>query len=153
MNSIYMNSICMNSCMNMTWNAVSAPQRRRNSAGCARKGAPCHAYCRTPLLRVTCANAAATAAPPHACSDCACLPVVPDKPCLCTPVVGPLTSEFTALMLPWLLRRGASVLLRRSIQIDYSNLTEGRSLNRPTTRPCSETASLKPFLLTPFFGV
>ena len=34
---------------------------------------------RTPLIRVNCADATAVVALPHACSDCACLPVVPDK--------------------------------------------------------------------------
>ena len=47
--------------------------------GCARKTAPRHACRRTPLIRVNCADAAAVAALPHTCSDCACLPVVPDK--------------------------------------------------------------------------
>ena len=32
----------------------------------------------------------------HACSDCACLPALPDKLRLYTTVVGPLTSESTA---------------------------------------------------------
>ena len=50
-----------------------------------------------PLIIVNCADAAAVAAPPHACSDCACLPSVPDKPRLGTPVVGPLASESTAI--------------------------------------------------------
>ena len=35
---------------------------------CARKAAPRHACRRTPLLRASCADAAAVAAPPHACS-------------------------------------------------------------------------------------
>ena len=76
--------------------AVPAPQRGRKSADCARKAAPSIACSTTPLLRVSCVGAAAVAAPPHVCSDCACLPVVPDKPRICTlvdVVVGPLTSE------------------------------------------------------------
>ena len=49
--------------------------------GCARKTTPRHCCCRTPLIRVNCADAAAVATLPHAYSDCACLPVVPpDKP-------------------------------------------------------------------------
>ena len=84
--------------------AVNAPQRRSKSAICVRKAAPglpapCHACCRTPLLQVNCAEAVAVAVPPHASSDCACLPVVQDKPRLCTSVVGTLTSESTALTL------------------------------------------------------
>ena len=69
---------------------------------CARKAAPrraARACSRTPLFRVNSADAAAVAALPPACSDCACLSVVPDKPRLCTPVVGSLTSEATALTL------------------------------------------------------
>ena len=58
---------------------------------CARKAAPRHACRRTPLLRVSCADAAAVAAPSHACLDCVYLPVVPDKPRLCTLIAGPLT--------------------------------------------------------------
>ena len=42
--------------------------------------APRHAWRWTPLIRVNCADATAVAALPHACSDCACLPVMPDKP-------------------------------------------------------------------------
>ena len=72
---------------------VPAPQRVCKFAGCARKAAPRHACRRTPLLRVSCADAAAVAAPSHACLDCVYLPVVPDKPRLCTLIVGPLTSE------------------------------------------------------------
>ena len=79
--------------------AVPAPQRRSKSAICVRKAAPCHTCGRTPLLQVNCAEAVAVAAPPHASSDCACLPVVQDKPRLCTSVVGTLTSESTALTL------------------------------------------------------
>ena len=45
------------------------------------------------------ADAAAVVVLLHACSDNACLPVVPDKQRLCTPVAGPLSSESTALML------------------------------------------------------
>ena len=49
-----------------------------------------HACRRNSLLRVNCADAAAVAAPPpHACSDFACLPVVPDKPRICTPGLSP----------------------------------------------------------------
>ena len=33
-----------------------------------------------------CNDAAVVAVPPHACSECACLYVVPDKPRLCTPL-------------------------------------------------------------------
>ena len=73
--------------------AVPAPQRGRKPADCARKTAPRIACSRTSTLRVSFAGAAAVAAPPHACSDCAYLPVVPDKPRLYTLVVGPLTSE------------------------------------------------------------
>ena len=73
--------------------AVPAPEWRRKSAGCARKASPLHACRRSPLLRVNCAHAAAAAAQPHACSDCACLPVMPDKPRLCPLVVWPITSE------------------------------------------------------------
>ena len=65
----------------------------------ARKAAPRHACRRTTLLRVICANAAAAAAPPHAGSECTCLPVVPDKPRRYLLVAGPLTSESTALTL------------------------------------------------------
>ena len=76
---------------------------------------------RTTLLRVICADDAAVAALPQACSDC-CLPVVPDKPRLCTPVVGALTPESTALTLRQLLLRrdGVALLFRRSFQIYYS---------------------------------
>ena len=38
-------------------------------------------------------DAAAAAAPPHSCSNCACLHVMPDKPRLCILIVGTLTSE------------------------------------------------------------
>ena len=51
------------------------------------------------------------AALPPACSDCACLSVVPDKQRLCTPVVGSLTSEATAL-----------TLLRISFHCHFSSL-------------------------------
>ena len=68
--------------------AVPSPQRRRKSAGCARQAASRSACHRTPSFLVNCAHIAAAAAPPHACSDCACLPVVPDKQRLCTLVVG-----------------------------------------------------------------
>ena len=57
----------------------AAPTPQRRPAGCARKTAPRHACRRTPLIQVNCADAAAVAALPHTCSDCACLPVVPDK--------------------------------------------------------------------------
>ena len=60
--------------------AVPSPQRRRKSAGCARQAASRSACHRTPSFLVNCAHIAAAAAPPHACSDCACLPVVPYKP-------------------------------------------------------------------------
>ena len=55
-----------------------------------------HARSRTPFLRVNSTNAAAVAALPRACSDCACLPVVTNQLRLCTPVVGPLAFESTA---------------------------------------------------------
>ena len=71
-----------------------------------RQAAPRRPCRRTPLLRVSCTDAAAVAAPPRACSGRACLPVVPDKPRLCAPVVGPhppspgpLPSESAALTL------------------------------------------------------
>ena len=94
--------------------AVPAPQRRQKSAGCARKAAPrraARACRRTPLFRVNSADAAVVAALPPACSDCACLSVVPDKQRLCTPVVGSLTSEATAL-----------TLLRISFHCHFSSL-------------------------------
>ena len=73
--------------------AVPAPQQGRKSADCARKAAPRRA---TPAVGPFSSESAVPAlqqAPPYACSDCACLHVVPDKPRLCTLVVGPLTSE------------------------------------------------------------
>ena len=69
---------------------------------CARKASPrraARACRRTPLFRLNSADAAAVVALPPACSDCACSSVVPEKPRLCTPVVGSLTSEATALTL------------------------------------------------------
>ena len=57
------------------------------------EAAPRHACRRTPLLRVNGADAAAFAELPCACSNCACLPVVPDKQSFCTPVVGPQLSK------------------------------------------------------------
>ena len=47
----------------------------------------------------------------HACSDCACLPALPDKLRLCTTVVGPLTSESTASTLLRLRRCCAALLI------------------------------------------
>ena len=59
---------------------------------------------------------------PRWCSDCACLPGCP-RSRLCTPVVGPHTSESTASTLLPLQRRGAAQPFRRRIQIDQSYLT------------------------------
>ena len=73
------------------------------------------------------AAVAAVAVPPHARSDCACLPVVPDKQRLCTTVVGPLTpsipSQPGCLNVEPLRGSTYSTQLRRSIQIDYSNFS------------------------------
>ena len=65
----------------------ACPQLRCKSAGCVRTAAPATPGER-PLSSVNCADAAAAAVRPHACSDCACLPVVPDKPRVCKIVVG-----------------------------------------------------------------
>ena len=43
--------------------------------------------------------------------------MVPDKPRLCTRIEGPLTSESTASTL----RCGATLLIRLSVQLDYSD--------------------------------
>ena len=78
-----------------------------------------HACLRTPLLRVTCADAAAVVAPPHACSGCAYLPAVPDKPRLCH---RPLTSESTALTLrPGGSTAMATSALFNSLAVSFSN--------------------------------
>ena len=57
----------------------------------------------------------------HACSDCACLPALPDKLRLCTTVVGPLTSDSTASTLLRLRCRCAALLNWCSFEIDYSD--------------------------------
>ena len=59
------------------------------SAPCARKAVLSSACCRIPLLHVNSPDVAAAVVLPPACSDCACLHVIP--------VVGPLISESTAL--------------------------------------------------------
>ena len=68
----------------------SWPSSRLLCLPLCRKAAPRSACRRTPLLRVNYADAAAVAKLPPAFSASACLPVVPDKPRLCTPVVGPV---------------------------------------------------------------
>ena len=105
--------------------------------GCARRKAPPrHACSRILPVRVNSADSAAAAAPPHACSYCACLSVVPDKPRLGTTVVGSLTSES-------LHRRCAALLTRRSIQIGYSDAAFKSTLARAGVRPAAETAHNK----------
>ena len=113
--------------------AVPAPHR----GPAVPKGRSQRPRCRrTPLLRLgvsrTDTAAVATLPRARACSDCACLPMVPDKQRLCTPVVGrlgPLTaSESTRPRRQLRRRRGVAALListqcsdrlqRCSIQID-----------------------------------
>ena len=78
-----------------------------------------------------------------ACSDCACLPAVLDKQRLCTPVVGPLTSESTALTLLKLRRRGAALLIRHNIQMNSSNAAFKLTLVLAGPRPAAESAHNK----------
>ena len=73
-----------------------------------------------PTLRQAPAAAALPHGGAHACSDCACLPVVPDKPLLCTHIVRPITSESTQAPVTRALRR-LRARRRRRRQIYYSD--------------------------------
>ena len=72
--------------------AVPAPQRRRKSAGCARKAAPCHACSHDRTLQSE-STVPTLRRLRRRLTVCACLPVLPDKQHHCTPVVGPLISD------------------------------------------------------------
>ena len=124
---------------------------------CARKAAPrraARACSRTPLFRVNSADAAAVAALPPACSDCACLSVVPDKQRLCTPVVGSLTSEATSPAIAnsalynsqevcTLEPHGLVAYIFMHIPLRYRRgrpLDGGRPTNKPAKRPTKKPA-------------
>ena len=126
--------------------AVPAPQRRRKSAGCARQAAPRQACHRTPRFLVNCAHAAAAAAPPH----CACLPVVPDKPRLCTLVSGShrvhcMDAAAVQLSLPLQLSQLTGILLLEDVK-PPNILSVSIRLKRPARagrRPAAESAHSK----------
>ena len=124
---------------------------------CARKAAPrraARACRRTPLFRVNCADAAVVAALPPACSDFACLSVVPDKQRLCTPVVGSLTSEATSPAIAnsalynsqevcTLEPHGLVAYIFMHIPLRYRRarqLDGGRPTNKPARRPTKKRA-------------
>ena len=65
--------------------------------------------------------------------------MVPDKPRLCTRIEGPLTSESTASTL----RCGATLLIRLSIQLDYSDAAFTLTLTRAGPMPAAESAHNK----------
>ena len=63
----------------LKWSSLPSSRLLRLPLSSARATAPRHACRKSPLIRVDCADAVVVVALPHACSDCACLPVVPDK--------------------------------------------------------------------------
>ena len=65
--------------------------------------------------------------------------MVPDKPRLCTRIEGPLTSESTASTL----RCGATLLIRLSIQLDYSDAAFTLTLTLAGPMPAAESAHNK----------
>ena len=69
--------------------------------------------------------------------------MVPDKPRLCTRIEGPLTSESTASTLRRFWRRGATLLIRLSIQLDYSDAAFTLTLTRAGPMPAAESAHNK----------
>ena len=69
--------------------------------------------------------------------------MVPDKPRLCTRIEGPLTSESTASTLRRFWRRGATLLIRLSIQLDYSDAAFTLTLTLAGPMPAAESAHNK----------
>ena len=65
---------------------------------------------------------------------------MPDKPGLCTPVVGPLNPESTAMTLLQLQRCCAALIIRRSIQPDYSDAAKTLTLVWAGPRQAAESA-------------
>ena len=78
-----------------------------------------------------------------ACSDCAFMPAVHDKPRLCTRIEGPLTSEFTASTLRLFWRSGATLHIRLSVQLDYSDAAFTLTLTWADPMPGTELAHNK----------
>ena len=110
-----------------------------SGARLCRKAASRHACRRTPLLRVNLNDAAAVSAAPHACSDCACLPVVPYKPPMHA-YRRTLTAEPTASTQQCLWCRCATLLIRHSIQLDCD---AALTWIRAGPRPAAELAHNK----------
>ena len=68
---------------------------------------------------------------------------MPDKPRLFMCIEGPLTSESTASTLRRFWRRGATLLIRLSIQLDYNDAAFTLTLTRAGPTPAAESAHNK----------